>query len=265
MGLLEAFSISFDPDFPVATAAVHDGHALRPEVRGRIAMSEAERLREEDPFTARWTAIAGTRFVGRRSRFEVDLNRPRNGAVYRTPGEAWGIDVWRTPLDDELVERSLRIHDAFYALAERTLSELASRWGRFVVLDLHSYNHRRDGADVAPAPEQENPEVNVGTGTLDRALWGPLVDRFMTDLRRAPGQDGSVDNMDVRENVKFLGGYFSEWVNRTFAGSGCAIAVEFKKVFMDEWSGRPDEHAIARISHALAGTLPGMAAELRRL
>ena len=31
----------------------------------------------------------------RRSRFEVDLNRPREEAVYRVPEDCWGLDVWR--------------------------------------------------------------------------------------------------------------------------------------------------------------------------
>jgi hypothetical protein len=54
----------------VATA-IHDGHELRPEVADLMALSDAERLREEDPFTAEWTTIAPTRLVGTRSKFEV--------------------------------------------------------------------------------------------------------------------------------------------------------------------------------------------------
>ena len=30
-----------------------------------------------------------------RSRFEADLNRPRDRAVYLTPADAWGHQVWR--------------------------------------------------------------------------------------------------------------------------------------------------------------------------
>jgi len=71
--------------------------------------------------------------------------------------------------------------------------------------------------------------------------------------------------MDVRENVKFQGGYFSSWVNSTFAGAGCALAVEFKKVFMDEWTGEPDEQALVRMERGLSRTLPGLVEELRRL
>lgn len=256
------FDIVVDASTPIAAAAIHDGHALRPEVARAIALDDAARRREEDPHTARWAAVAGTRLVGRRSRFEVDLNRPRDRAVYRVPDDAWGLDVWRAPPDDALVAGSLAVYDAFHAAAERALGELRDRWGRFVVLDLHSYNHRRDGADAPPADPAANPEVNVGTGTMDRARWGPLVDRFCDDLRRA-GVDGRP--LDVRENVKFRGGHFGAWVHGRFPESGCALAVEFRKDFMDEWTGAPDEARIAAVGQALAATLPGLRASLDAL
>ena len=67
---------------PVVAAAIHDGHRVREEVSKILALTDAERLREEDPFTAIWTEVAETRIIGLQSRFEVDLNRPREKAVY---------------------------------------------------------------------------------------------------------------------------------------------------------------------------------------
>ena len=49
---------------PLDATAIHDGHAVRPEVERLMALDEASRLREEDPFTGRWTAVAATRIVG---------------------------------------------------------------------------------------------------------------------------------------------------------------------------------------------------------
>ncbi len=66
---------------PIAAAAIHDGHALRPDVEQRIALDVESRLREEDPYTASWTEVVSTRLIGVRSRFEMDLNRPRENAV----------------------------------------------------------------------------------------------------------------------------------------------------------------------------------------
>jgi N-formylglutamate deformylase len=245
----------------VATA-IHDGHGLRPEVAAIMALDDAQRTREEDPFTARWTAIAPTRVIGTRSRFEVDLNRPRGKAVYRTPDDAWGLTVWKTPLPEGIVQRSLAEYDAFYAAMRDLFSGLSRMHGRFVVYDLHSYNHRRGGPHASPADPRDNPQVNVGTGTMDRSQWGPVVDRFMADLGRFDYPGGP---LDVRENVRFQGGHFARWIHDTFPGTGCCLAIEVKKFFMDEWTGREDPSPRVAIGEALRSTIPGVLEELARL
>jgi N-formylglutamate deformylase len=249
------FLVELRTDGPIAAAAIHDGHVLRPDVAASIALNDAERLREEDPFTARWTALAGTRFIGVRSRFEVDLNRPREKAVYRVPEDAWGLNVWRAPPPPSLIEGSLEIYDAFHDAVHTALLALHERFGRFLVLDLHSYNHRREGANAEPADPDLNPEVNIGTGSMNREQWAPVVDRFMRDLRAA---DYLGRSLDVRENIKFRGGNFAAWVHRRFPTSGCAMAIEFRKFFMDEWTGIPDEVQVNAIGRALASTVPGL-------
>ena len=101
--------------------------AFQPDLQSHAYQSDPvptlHRLREEDPFTGGWTAIAPTRIIGRRSRFEVDLNRPRGRAVYRRPEDAWGLDVWTTEPPDDLVDRSLAQYDAFYTRAMALLAE----------------------------------------------------------------------------------------------------------------------------------------------
>ncbi|MDE0292105.1 MAG: N-formylglutamate amidohydrolase [Candidatus Dadabacteria bacterium] len=157
---------------PIVATAVHDGHELRPEVAALVALSDSDRLREEDPFTGTWTMVVGTRVVLSRSRFEVDLNRPRNKAVYLRPEDAWGLRVWREEPSKELLAASLEQYDYFYAEMHRVLTQTQERYGRFVVLDLHSYNHRRTGPDTPPDDPEDSPEVNVGTGSMDRERWG---------------------------------------------------------------------------------------------
>jgi hypothetical protein len=242
-------------DSPLVAVAVHDGHDARDDSAALFAISDAERLREEDPFTGLWAEIAETHIIGLHSRFEVDLNRPREKAVYTKPEDAWGLIVWKSEPPPELVSASRAQYDAFYAEVEQILRRVADRYGRFVVFDLHSYNHRRDGPDAAPADPDLNPEVNIGTGTLDRAVWGGLADRFMHDLRAF---DYLGRNLDVRENVKFQGGQFSRWVHQIFPGVGCSLAIEFKKIFMDEWTGQPDPQQLEAIRHALQATVPGI-------
>lgn len=245
------------------TAAIHSGHEVSPEVKEYLALPESERLREEDPFTDEWTMIVGPRILGKHSRFEVDLNRPRNKAIYRLPEDAWGMRVWRTPPPDEVLDRSLEAYDAFYREMNEFLSGKGKECDHFVVLDIHSYNHRREGPNAPPADPAENPEVNVGTGTLvDHQYWQPLIERFMADLHRF---DYNGRHLDVRENVRFRGGFLPQWIHEHFPSSGCCLAIEFKKFFMDEWTGEPDHHQVELIREALNSTLPGLRASLGEL
>ena len=246
---------------PLVAAAVHDGHAISPDTLGHVALPDAERLREEDPFTAGLATVAPTRIVGLHSRFEIDLNRPPDRAVYRTPDDAWGLEVWDGAVPDAVVERSLEMYDAFYQALGETLDHKVREHGAVVVYDLHSYNHRREGPHGPAADAEGNPEVNVGTGTLDRERWGGLVDGFMADLRQG-AQDAGLGELDVRENVKFQGGYVSQWIHERYGSDACVLAVEFKKAFMDEWSGEPDRAHLDALRAALAATVPGT---LRRL
>ena len=244
---------------PVVATAIHAGHDLRPAVASCTALDDVTRLREEDPFTDHLTSVGGSAVVAHRSRFEVDLNRSRDDAVYQTPEDAWGLELWRETLPAEEIECSRDLYDDFYFEFGRRLDTLAER-GPFVVLDLHSYNHRRDGADEPPAPDATNPEVNVGTGELDRVRWSGVVDRFLETLA---GQKVRGRRLDVRENVRFRGGELSRWVDRRYEGRGCALAVEFKKVFMDEWTGELDERHLEQLRAALAAVIPALIEDLR--
>jgi N-formylglutamate deformylase len=248
---------------PLVATAIHDGHDVRPEVLALMKISEANRLREEDPYTAGWTAVAPTRIVGTRSRFEVDLNRPRDEAVYRTPADAWGLEVWSDGIPETAVARSLEEYDAFYHALEQTYSEVRDRHGRFVVFDLHTYNHRRDGAEAAAADPSLNPQVNVGTGNVgDRRLWAPVIDRFIDDVAAFDFPGG---RLDVRENVKFRGGHCGRWASSTFRDSVCVLSIEVKKFFMDEWTGTLDPTLHAAVGAALEAAVPGVLEELERV
>src|SRR2546421_6199021 len=82
---------------PIVACAVHAGSEVRAEALRQMALRRRQRFVEEDPYTDQLAAVAPTSVVVHRSRFEVDLNRARERAVYRTPGDAWGLAVWRAP------------------------------------------------------------------------------------------------------------------------------------------------------------------------
>ncbi len=244
---------------PILAVALHNGHRVRAEVEQLLKIDRGSRRREEDPYTGRWTVVSDNRIICHQSRFEVDLNRPRELAVYATPEAAWGLDVWHERPSDDLVERSLARFDRFYAHTRKMVESLLKRHPRIVVLDLHTYNHRRRGPAAPPDDPAENPEINLGTGTMDRWRWGNLVDRCLEELSRF---DFMGRTLDVRENVRFQGGYLARRLHATFPNTVCVLAIEVKKFFMDEWTGELDPAPYAEIVRALRSLTPGLTREL---
>lgn len=243
---------------PVVAAAVHDGHRLRDSLHRLMALGEHERLRDEDPLTGILTTVGDVQLRVHTSRFEVDLNRPRELAVYTDPADAWGLEVWEQELPQSEVERSLAIHDHFYRTITTLVESLIARWGRVVLLDIHSYNHRRDGPLAPPADAADNPDIDLGMTTFDDSRFGSLAARFSQALRSAPFRGGLPD---VRENVRYEGGgHFPEWLYRNYGDAVCAISLEYKKVFMDEWTAQADIAAIddlrAGLRHAVDAIRP---------
>ena len=244
---------------PVLATAIHDGHELRPEVAAAMALPEQDRLREEDPFTGQAILDVPTHIIAHRSRFEFDLNRGAGEAVYRTPEQSWGLEVWKGACDEALCARSLDLHASYYRMLGGLLDEIAVTHRRFVLIDVHSYNHRRDGPETEPTAQAEAPDINIGTFSMPRDEWAFLLDPLMEAMRSF---DFKGRKLDVRENVAFQGkGEQTRFVHERHPGKGCAIALEFKKFFMDEWSGTPDRQELDAMRRFIAFTA-GRAEEL---
>jgi hypothetical protein len=88
---------------------------------------------------------------------------------------------------------------------------------------------------------------------MDRERWDAVVETFLETLR---AQSIGGRPPDVRENVRFKGGWFSTWIHRTYPETGCALAIEVKKTFMDEWTGVADAERMDEVGRALARTIP---------
>lgn len=228
---------------PIIAAAIHAGHIVRPDVSRVLALAEESRLREEDPATERIADCGVTLVTVHASRFQVDLNRERARAIYATPADAWGLNVWKYDPPSIMVATSRADYDAFYEAMRALITDTIAREGRAVVFDVHSYNHRRGGPEEPPEASADNPEVNLGTGSVPE-MWLPVCEALATSMRS--------DGFDVRENVKFDGGAFPRWVNTTFPRRACALAIEFKKTYVDEWTGLVDDEAVTRLSRGLA-------------
>ena len=84
---------------------------------------------------------------------------------------------------------------------------------------------------------------------MARALWSPIVDCWLHAMREF---DFFGRRLDVRENVKFVGGHLPRWIHENFANSVCVLAIEVKKFFMDEWTGELDAKQHRAIAKRIA-------------
>jgi N-formylglutamate deformylase len=216
-----------------------------------FALSARQRLQEEDPFTDLWTGQDSRfgRVVVHRSRFECDLNRPRHKAVYRGPEDAWGLTVWRGPLSGDVVGPSLEYYDTFYREVLSLIESMVAVHPRVVLLDLHSYNHRREGPTAPPASADTDPDYNIGTATMtDRLQWNDVVEAA---TRRLAGSDRCGSTPVVAENLRFGGGHLGRFLHTRFPRRVGVLSLEVKKFFMDEWTGEPDRTCLDTVTRVI--------------
>ncbi|WP_206436027.1 N-formylglutamate amidohydrolase [Altericroceibacterium xinjiangense] len=230
---------------PVMVTAIHAGHTIRRSLQPWLTISEQERLREEDPLTDFFLPAGDTIVRANRSRFEFDLNRPPEKAVTVDPQDTWGLKIWDPDLPEQEIERSLALHAQFYRLIAERVEAMIAEHGRILVLDLHSYNHRRDGPEASPALQSENPDIDLGATTLNKDVYGNLLEGFKAGLqsRQVRGR-----TPDVQVNVRWEdGGNFPEWLHATYGDAACVLTLEFKKIFMDEWGCGADILALQEL------------------
>jgi N-formylglutamate deformylase len=248
-------------DSNVIASAIHNGHHIRDNIIKYYAISEEDRLREEDPYTGPLTEITDSRIIVDSSRFEFDLNRSREKAIYMMPEDSWGLQVFRSSLPEKERDISLQYYDNFYNELKRYLDDVIKSHGRFVFLDIHSYNHRRNGPDMPPEPAEDNPEVNIGTAHVDKK-WYNILNKFVYTLLDYNFQGRM---LDVRKNIKFRGGYLGRWIMENYGEYGFTISIEFKKFFMDEWTDELYGDILEEIRNLLKETIPVLTGELKNI
>ncbi|MBK8983729.1 MAG: N-formylglutamate amidohydrolase [Ignavibacteria bacterium] len=245
---------------PVIATAIHSGHHVRKEVSDKLLLTEDERLREEDPFTEKFIRFSPTQIIVNSSRFEFDLNRIEEKAIYLTPAEAWGFTVWRERPSEKIIERSLSHYRKFYAEVKTLLNEYVSRYGEIFIYDVHSYNYRRKGPENDADDPEKNPDINIGTGNIDNEYWKNLIKDFKDDLSSF---DIEGHKLDVRQNIKFKGGHFSRWINANYGNRICVLSIEIKKIFMNEWTGEIFPDRFALLKKAIQSTMPRVVKNLK--
>ncbi|MEE4154827.1 MAG: N-formylglutamate amidohydrolase [Erythrobacter sp.] len=225
--------------------AIHAGHTIRPSLEPWLELGAEDRLREEDPLTDYFLAGGDTIVRANRSRFEFDLNRPPETAVTTDPEATWGLKVWSPDMPEAHKRRSRELHRRFYQWAKDRIETMIAEHGRILVLDIHSYNHRRAGPEEKPDDPEANPDIDIGATTLDKEVFGGLLEEIAQGLR-SRAVKGRIP--DVRTNVRWPdGGHFPEWLHAAYGQAACVMTLEYKKIFMDEWGRQADIIALQQL------------------
>jgi hypothetical protein len=217
-----SFTLKIDNYVHYVCGAVHDGHEFRRSLWEKCLHSEYDRWYEEDPETKTMIQSHPIVIAGRDSRFEYDLNRFPEEAVFET---AWGKQLWREPLSAEEKKISLQKHANFYKVVNTLISKLEEKFGVCIVYDMHSYNWQRWDREV--------PTWNLGTTNLDNSRFGDLIEDWRKDLERVELPYGIKKTAKI--NDTFYGnGYFLRYITNTFSNT-LVLATEIAKVYCDEY------------------------------
>ena len=216
-----SLTLKIDSYVPYLCGAVHDGHQFRRSLWDNCLHTEYERWYEEDPETKNMVISHPILIAGCDSRFEYDLNRPPEEAVFET---AWGKELWRVPLSDEEKANSLKKHNNFYKVVEALIDKIETKFGSCIVYDMHSYNWKRWDREV--------PTWNLGTSNIDNERFGDQVESWRQMLESIKLPHGI--KQTAAENNTFYGnGYFLKFITKNFKNT-LVLATEIAKVYCEE-------------------------------
>src|SRR5690606_26501467 len=235
----------------------HSGHLIDPALRPYLQADDATLRRDEDPLTGIWASVGDDLFRTHTSRFQIDLNRPREKAFNVDPQDTWGIRFYRERPPEILIDRLLEEYDTFYASMKAWIESSIAEHGRILLLDFHSYNHCRGQKE---APQPGNPDIDLGMTTFDPARFESVGARLQETLNR---KDVAGRALDVRTNVRYPdGGHFPEWVFANYGENVCTITLEVKKFYMDERTAMADLRAVDDLLQVILDAKVAAVAEL---
>jgi hypothetical protein len=216
-----SFTLKIDDYVPYVCGAVHDGDQFRKELWDNCTHSTYERWYEEDPETKNMVISHPILIAGRDSRFEYDLNRIPEEAVFET---AWGKKLWKAPLNKEEKARSLAKHTAFFEVTHALIEKIESKFGCCIVYDMHSYNWQRWDREV--------PTWNLGTSNIDNDRFGDEIESWRLSLSEIKFPHGIKSTASIN-NTFFGNGYFLKYITKNFKNT-LVLATEIAKVYCDE-------------------------------
>lgn len=217
-----SLTLKIDTYVPYICTAIHDGHQFRKELWENCLHSEYDRWYEEDPETKKMVHSHPIVLAGCDSRFEYDLNRPPEEAIFET---AWGKELWKNPLDQTKKQRSLNKHINFYKVAYALINKIESNFGIAIIYDMHSYNWQRWDREV--------PTWNLGTSNIDNVRFGNTIEswRKMLSEMELPNE---IKSTAAINNTFFGNGYFLKYITKNFKNT-LVLATEIAKIYCDEY------------------------------
>ncbi|TYA59046.1 N-formylglutamate amidohydrolase [Formosa maritima] len=243
-----SFTLKIDSYVPYACAAIHDGHQFRKDLWENCLHNEYDRWYEEDPETKNMIASHPIVLAGCDSRFEYDLNRPPEEAVFET---AWGKQLWKKQLPKDIKQKSLNKHLDFYKVVHALIAKLEEKFGVCVVYDMHSYNWKRWDREV--------PTWNLGTSNIDTKRFGGIVELWRQSLSEINFPNDIKSSAKI--NDTFQGnGYFLKYITKNFKNT-LVLATEIAKVYCDEVNQIIYPEVVATVIDELKIRLPKHASE----
>jgi N-formylglutamate deformylase len=212
--------------------ALHCGRNVRPDLKEAMEIPAADRFREEDPYTDLFIEDFPIRILARDSRFEFDLNWEMEKSIYSPGEQKWGLQVWNRELTDEEKELTYSKFREFHALLDLAVEFMLGSGPPVVIFDMHSFCYQRD--QKTDWTRDGTPGINLGTRYINRKFFSPLIDTFLEGISETV-IEGHL--LRVAENELFPGGYLTRKYSRLHSQKVLVLAIEYKKIFMDEWSG----------------------------
>lgn len=254
----DSTTVVHDGASPFIGTAVHYHDRIRQDLVPKLALDRAAMHYEEDPETHRFLGRFLHTLTPNQSRFELDLNRPPDTTVYAEPSLAWGLDVWKEPLNQYEKEFSQEKWYEFHTMMDCAVEDTIERFGFAVVFDFHSYNYQRHGP--TDWRTDGKPVINLGTRHLQLDAQGRrTVDWFLHELQ---GHTVLGESCLVEENGVFYGGYLNRRLAHLYGSKVITLSVEYKKVYMDEASGAVQEDILGDLITQMDETIGALADRL---
>ncbi len=246
-----SFTIKIETYVPFVCGAVHDGHQFRQSLWDNCLHTEYERWYEEDPCTKQMVNGFPIVIAGCDSRFEYDLNRPPETAIFDT---AWGKQLWKNALPNSETQHSLAKHANFYKVVNALIAKLESNFRNVIVFDMHSYNWKRWDREV--------PVWNLGTTNVDNDRYGTIIESWSAKLGAMQLPNGIQSISKI--NDTFQGnGYFLKYITQNFKNT-LVLATEISKIYCDELSGVIYPEVVKSVENQLKELIPLQVEEFQK-